>query len=117
MNVYDKAHELVRALKESPDYKEYIKLAEIIKKDLKAQEMLIEFRKKNLDIQQRQLAGKPVDQSKIDEVQKLYDIVKLNKDINQFLVVEYRLGKTMVDVQRIIGEGVKLEFAPQENVH
>ncbi len=117
MNVYDKAYELVKALKESDDYKEYIRLANVIKKDNEAQRMLKDFRKKNFDVQKLQLERKPVDQSKIDEMQKLYDIIKLNKDINQFLIVEYRLGKTMVDVQRIIGEGIKLEFTPEEMVN
>lgn len=117
MNVHDKAYELLKVLKESVDYKEYVRLAEDIKKNPTAQEELIDFRKRNFEIQQLQLAGKSVEQRKIDEVQKLYDIIKLNKVIKEFLVVEYRLGKTMVDVQRIIGEGIKLEFTQEETIH
>lgn len=117
MNVYDKSYELIKAFQELPDFKEYKRLAELIKKDDDAQRMLIDFRKKNFEIQKLQLEGKPLDQEKIQEAQKLYDIIKLNKVINDFLVVEYRLGKTMVDVQQIISEGIKLEFTHEEITH
>ena len=35
MNFYDKVHEMVRALKETNEFKEYINLKNIIKKDNK----------------------------------------------------------------------------------
>ena len=117
MNVYDKSYELIKAFHELPDFKEYKRLAELIKKDEDAQRMLIDFRKKNFEIQKLQLEGKPMDQVKIQEAQKLYEIIKLNSDISQFLAVEYRLGKTMVEVQRIISEGIKLEFTHEETTH
>lgn len=117
MNVYDKSYELIKAFQELPDFKEYKRLAERIKKDEDAQRLLIDFRRKNFEIQKLQLEGKPLDQAKIEEAQKLYEIIKLNNDINQFLVVEYRLGKTMVEVQRIISEGIKLEFTHEEITH
>lgn len=117
MNVYDKSYELIRAFQELSDFREYKQLAERIKRDETAQRMLIDFRKKNFEIQQLQLEGRPLDQAMVQEAHKLYEIIKLNNDINQFLVVEYRLGKTMVEVQRIISEGIKLEFTHEEITH
>lgn len=117
MNVFDKSYELIKALQELPDFKEYKRLADLIKGDEIAQKMLIDFRKKNFEIQKLQLEGKPIDQGKVQEAQKLYEKIKLNGYINQFLAVEYRLGKTMVEVQRIISEGIKLEFTHEEITH
>ncbi|SES75569.1 YlbF family regulator [Anaerobranca gottschalkii] len=117
MNIYDKAYELAKSFKELPEYKEYQRLAEIIKKDVDTQEMLLDFRKKNYEIQKMQLAGKAADPKKVEEAKKLYEIIKLNKTANDFLAVEYRLGKIMLDLQRILGENIKMEFPVEDITH
>jgi cell fate (sporulation/competence/biofilm development) regulator YlbF (YheA/YmcA/DUF963 family) len=117
MNIYDKAHELVKSFKELPEYKEYQRLAEIIKKDVNTQEILLDFRKKNYEIQKMQLAGKAADPKTVEEAKKLYEIIKLNKRANDFLAVEYRLGKIMLDLQRILGESIKMEFPVEDITH
>ncbi|SHK09987.1 Cell fate regulator YlbF, YheA/YmcA/DUF963 family (controls sporulation, competence, biofilm development) [Anaerobranca californiensis DSM 14826] len=117
MNIYDKAYELAKSLKELPEYKEYQRLAEIIKKDSNTLEILLDFRKKNYEIQKMQLAGKTVDPKKIEEGKKLYEIIKLNKYANDFLAMEYRLGKIILDLQRILGESIKMEFPVEDITH
>ena len=44
MNPYDKVHELVRAMKESEEVKEYLIIKEEVYKDEKNKELIKEFR-------------------------------------------------------------------------
>ncbi|WP_353892696.1 YlbF family regulator [Proteinivorax hydrogeniformans] len=114
MNVYDYAHKLVKAVKESEDYKQYKEVATRIKSDSTSVEMLKDFRKRNFELQKLQMQGKEPSQDQIDQIQKLFETIRLNKDIETFLTLEQRIGQTMSDIQKIIGEGIQLEFNPLE---
>ena len=58
MNVYDKAYETARALKETPHYKAYIKAREELKADQSSWEMVKDFRSRQTNIQKQILSGK-----------------------------------------------------------
>ncbi|WP_350344362.1 YlbF family regulator [Proteinivorax tanatarense] len=114
MNVYDYAHKLVKAFKESDDYQQYKEVSEKIKSDSSSVKMLKDFRKKNFELQKLQMQGKEPSQEQMEQIQKLFETISLNKDIETFLMLEQRIGQTMSDIQKIIGDGIKLEFNPLE---
>lgn len=109
MNVYDKAQELKHALEESDEVKDYKAAFEKVKSDSTNMNMLEDFRKKQIEIQAEQLSGKKIDDGKMQEVEKLYNIISLNPDISRFLQCEYKFSIMMNDISKIISEAVDIE--------
>ena len=58
MNPYDKVHELVDAIKESNEVKEYLALKEELFKDENNKKMIKEFRDKQVEVQSLLMQGK-----------------------------------------------------------
>jgi cell fate (sporulation/competence/biofilm development) regulator YlbF (YheA/YmcA/DUF963 family) len=109
-NVYDLAHQLARAIKNSQEYKEYIQKKNDLYKDEKNKKMVEDFREKVINIQVKKLSGKEVSQEELDNVKRLEDILRLNPTVNEFLIAEYRYSKLIEDVSKIIGEAIDLDL-------
>lgn len=107
MNPYDKVHELVRALKESNEVKEYLALKEELYKDEKNKEMIKDFRDKQVEVQTLLMQGKEAEQEKIEKLQALYTILASNLKIKEFFDKEVAFDVMMSDIYKIIGEGIK----------
>ena len=107
MNPYDKVHELVRALKESNEVKEYLALKEELYKDEQNKEMIKDFRDKQVEVQTLLMQGKEAEQEKIEKLQALYTILASNLKIKEFFDKEVAFDVMMSDIYKIIGEGIK----------
>ena len=110
MNVYDSAYKLKDSLVESTEVKEYKASWDKIKQNPKNKKMVDDFRAKQLEIQAMQLSGKEPDKEKVDQIEKLYNVISLNPEVNNFLQCEYRLGTLMNDITKIISEGIDIDI-------
>lgn len=108
MNVYDEAHKLARAIKESDEYNEYFEKQKNVFSDVKNKEMIDDFREKALEVQMEQLSGKEVDKEKIEKLQKLEQILMLNPDIKEFFIAEMKFTQLISDVYKILDDVIKL---------
>ena len=72
MNVYDTAHNLANAIKESQEYKDYAALKEKIDANPELSGMMKDFESKQLDLQTRQMVGEEVTEDAQKTVQELY---------------------------------------------
>lgn len=109
MNVYDKAYELSQALKESREYKEFKSISEIIDNNPKNKEMLMDFKKKQFELQASQMMGKEPPKEKIEQLQQLYGILIANPDISKYFEAEYRFERLVSDIYRIIGDAIEIK--------
>lgn len=105
MNIYDKAHELAKALSESDEYKEFKKAKEEIKKDEKAKEMLKDLREKELEVQALALSGKPYSEEE-KKLRNLYEIISYHSGIRKYIEAENRLMVLISDIQKIIFKAI-----------
>lgn len=110
MNFYDKIHELVRSLKETNEYKEYIKLKEDLKSDAKSYNLLKEFKNKQSELQLNYLNGKEMDKNIEQEMQNMYSIIIQNEKCRKLLENEMKVNVMLADLQKILGGALK-EFA------
>lgn len=110
MNVYDKAHELARAILENPIYKSYKKALDSLNNNPENRRMVEDFRKKQLELQMIELSGQKPDEQKISHLQKLYEILMANSEIKNFLESEMNFSKLMADVYKIISDTLDLEI-------
>lgn len=108
MKIYDEAHQLVRAIKDSKEYKRYNALKNEISDNQELKEILDNFQKKQLEIQTQQLFGNDVDEEKKQEIQELYQDVLKDPKATEYLQAEMALSKIMADVYEILGEVIKI---------
>ena len=107
MNPYDKVHELVRAMKESDEAKEYIAIKEEIYKDEKSKELIKEFREKQMEVQSLLMQGKETEEEKMEKLKNLYQILASNVRIKEFFDKEVKVDVMLSDIYKIISEGLK----------
>lgn len=107
MNPYDKVHELVRALKESEEVKQYLAIKEELYKDEKNKEMVKNFRDMQAEVQSLLMQGKEADSEKMEKLQNLYQILVSNPKIKEFFDKEVQFDVMLSDIYKIIGEGLK----------
>jgi cell fate (sporulation/competence/biofilm development) regulator YlbF (YheA/YmcA/DUF963 family) len=104
MNPYDAAHALAKALRESKDLKELKEAQSTLKTDQAARNMLIDFRTEQLNLQKQKLSGIEVSPEQEQKLEKLFEVINMNKTIKEFLQAEYRAAVLMQDIYKIIGE-------------
>ena len=104
---YDKVHELVRELKDTEEYKEYIKLKNELKNDSKLYEMLKDFKKKQEEHQLNYINGQEMSQDELKQMQNLYSLIIQNETSRKLLETEMRLNVMLADMNKIVGEGLK----------
>lgn len=107
MNVYDKAYELAKALKESEEAK-LLKLAkEEAEANPEAKSMLDDFRERQTFLQQKMMAGEEPSAEDMDKMNKLYEVISQNPQIGKLLDAERRFAVVFEDVNRIISDVLK----------
>ena len=86
--IYDKAHELARALKDSPEFKKYKKLRLEVNKDEKNKAMLEDYQTKMMDLQLSQIKTGEMDQAKLEELKALEQILVMNSILKDYKFVD-----------------------------
>ncbi|MBY6274660.1 MAG: hypothetical protein CWE10_00355 [Symbiobacterium thermophilum] len=110
VNVYDHAHSLARALKESQEYKSFQAAREKIKGKPAAEQMIADFHKRQMELQAEVLQGKELTQEQKEGLERLYNVLIQDLDIRDYLMAEQRLGTLLSDVYKIIGEAVDVDL-------
>lgn len=108
--IYDKAHELAKAIKNSPEHRQFKELKEKVAQNEESMKILQDFHAKQLEIQAQQMMGQEISQEKMQELEKMSQILQYHPAVRDFLQVEYRLAQILTDVQRILAEGLDLEL-------
>jgi cell fate (sporulation/competence/biofilm development) regulator YlbF (YheA/YmcA/DUF963 family) len=106
--VYNKAYELSKMISDSEEYKEYASARADIEKDANAMWVLKDFRKRQMQLEIAQMSGQKPSPEDIKKYQELASAISMHAPITRFLGVEMRLMQMMGDIQRILGENLKL---------
>jgi cell fate (sporulation/competence/biofilm development) regulator YlbF (YheA/YmcA/DUF963 family) len=109
VNVYDYAHSLARALKESPEYRAYQSAHVKVKTKPSAEQMVKDFHKKQIELQSLALQGKEPTQAQKDALERLYGVISGDSDVREFLQAEQRLSVILNDVYKILGDALEIE--------
>ncbi|MDP5274401.1 YlbF family regulator [Chengkuizengella axinellae] len=104
MNIYDKAHDLAKALKESDELKILIEAREAVKSNEEANKMLEDFSQVQNLLQQKMMAGEQPSEEEMGQIQKLYEVLQLNPLLSKLFDSEQRIGVIVQDVHKIINE-------------
>lgn len=108
-NVYDIAHELARALKESDQYKNYVTIKNKVSENEELSAMINDFQDKNMAMQTEQmLKGTPAEDL-VSQVQSLYKIVMADPLAAQYIQAEMAFTQVVSDIYGILGEVIRVE--------
>lgn len=103
-NIYDIAHELGKSIKESDEFKLLKQLHEEIEKDPAANQMLENFRRMQMELQQKQMQGMQITEEEAQKAQQLFELVQQQPIISKMMEAEQRLSMIITDINRIITE-------------
>ncbi|KHF39163.1 YlbF family regulator [Halalkalibacter okhensis] len=113
-NVYDKAHELKSTLAESEEFTSLKSLHEQIAADDIAKRMLDNFRKLQLELQQKQMQGVQITEEEAQQAQQQFELVQQHELISKLMEAEQRLSVIIGDVNKIITEPLEEIYGSPE---
>jgi len=108
-NVYDIAHELVRSLKETDQYKDLAEASAKIKGNEQVSAMMEDFQKKSMEFQAKQMSGEAPSEEDMAQFQQLYAIVMSDPLASQYFAAQMNLSTIIGDIYKIIGEALDFE--------
>lgn len=110
MNVYDKAHELARELKNSPEYQEYQRCKEVAMENETQKALIQEYKKLQFQLQVSVAGGGKPDPAEMERLQKIMAVLRLSQDATRYLMAEFQLQKMLADIYKILGEAVDIDM-------
>jgi cell fate (sporulation/competence/biofilm development) regulator YlbF (YheA/YmcA/DUF963 family) len=108
MNVYDHAHGLARALKESAEYKNYMEIKEKVSENKELSESLNDFQQKQFQLQAQQMMGGESDTSMMEQIQSLAQILMRDPLAAQYIQAEVAFTIMFSDVYKILQEAIRM---------
>ncbi len=105
-NVYDLAHELVRSLKETDQYKNYVSAKAKADANESVARMLDDLKQQSMAIQTAQMMGQQPSEEDIKKIQSLNSIVMMDPTAAEYLQSEMSLYQILTDIYGIIGEAL-----------
>ena len=106
MNVYDEAHSLARAIKESNEFLEFDKVRNEVEEDKEVSEMIADMQKLQIELQTAQISGQQPPEDLISRVQSLSTMLATKPLAARFMQAEAAFSVMMNDVFQIIGEAM-----------
>lgn len=103
-NVYDAAHTLAHAIKDSEEFKKFRELEAEVKDNESLKAMVEDFQKRQLELQAAQLQGIQPDEEKMNKLQELFGVLSKDPKAAEYFQAEMRFNQLMTDVSKILGD-------------
>ncbi|MBD3917680.1 YlbF family regulator [Paenibacillus sp. PR3] len=107
MNVYDKAYELAKSLRESAEAQALQAAKQAVDGDADAKRSLDSFMERQHKLHHQMMSGEEPSPGELEQMNKLYEVLTLNPLISKYFDAERRFSVLFEDVNRILGEGLK----------
>lgn len=101
---YSLAYSLAKRIEESAEYRSVQKAYEEISQDAEAKRMFLDFRQRERELQEKQLAGEELDSEEVEKLRKLFDTIRLHTGIARLMEEESHLMLLYEDIQKILAE-------------
>ena len=104
MNVYDQAHSLAAAIKDSEEYKQYEQSKKTVEANAELDAAIKDFLNKQFELQAQQMMGQEMDSEALGKLQQLSAILMQDPAAAQYLQNQMRFSMMMADVYKIIAD-------------
>ncbi len=112
MNVYDQAHQLASAIKESEEYKQYIASKKQVEANPQLDNAVKDFMARQFELQTAQMMGQEADPNAFSQLQQLSAVLMADPTAANYMQCQIRFSMMMADVYKIIGETADMGFDP-----
>lgn len=112
MNVYDQAHLLATAIRESEEFKQYDSHKKVIEANPQLHDSIKDLMAKQVELQAAQMMGQEISPETFQQLQQLSAILMQDPSAAQYLQCQMRFSMMMADVYKIIGETADMGFDP-----
>lgn len=110
-NIYDKAHELARVLKNNEDVKKYREANKNIKNDETAKKMLDDLRKIQYEAYNEQMKSGKLSKATEERLNSLASVIGFNPKVNEFIQAEMRFSMLWEDLMKILSESIGVDLS------
>ena len=110
MNIYDQAHALARALKETDEYREYQRLKYVAMENETQKALIEEYKRLQFQLQVSMASGNSPDPAEMERLQKIAGVLQLSPDASNFILSEYRFQKLLADIYKILGDAAGIDM-------
>jgi cell fate (sporulation/competence/biofilm development) regulator YlbF (YheA/YmcA/DUF963 family) len=106
MNVYDKAYELAKAMRDSAEAK-VLKAARLeVEADPEAKRLIDDFRGRQRELQQKMMSGEEPGDADMEKLNRLYEELGCNPVIHKLFEAERQFTVVFDDVNRVLSEAI-----------
>ncbi|TVX92321.1 YlbF family regulator [Paenibacillus agilis] len=113
-NVYDKAHDLARALQQSEEAAAVDTAMKAIAAEPETKQMFDNFRKRQVEMQQQMMTGEMPNPEEMEEMEKLFQVISMNANITALFEAERRLSLVIQDVNKIVTDSLSYLYQSEE---
>ena len=107
MNVYDTVNKLAQEIKNSDEFKNYVKYKELFKSNSEVSEKIKKFQALRYEIQISAMQGIEINKDKEKELQEIYTELLAKENVKEYFDAEFKFNILLADVNKIIGDAVK----------
>jgi len=108
MNVYDSAHNLSKAIKESDAYKDYANAKNNLESNKSLNESFMDFKKRESDLRASMIGGKKPDEKEIEELNKLFGVLSKDPLCSEYFRAEGLYRQLLDDLSKILAEAMQI---------
>jgi len=110
VGVYDTAGKLANDIRNSKEYKEFKKYMIEVKNDKETENLLIEYRSLQLELQKNAINNKKVDKKSKLKIESIQKKVANNKIIYNYLISEQKFTSMMDNINKILANAVEKDY-------
>ena len=112
MNPYDQAHALAKALKESEEYAEYMRLKQVAYDDSTNKALLDEYKRLQFRMQAKLASGENMPEEDLQRLQQIGALLQFTPDVSAYLMAEFRFQRMLSDIFKILADvaGIDLDM-------
>ena len=107
INIYNEINTLEATFRKTEEFKALTEAVEIVKADEEALKLFQNFRKIQMDLQQKQMAGEELQEDELVYAQKTAQLAQQNEKILAMLEAEMKLSSVIEEVNRILVKPVQ----------
>jgi len=113
--IYDNAHSLEKAIRESEEFKALHAAYEEVMNDPSSKELFVAFRDTQLALQEKQMQGLEISEEEVEKAREVVEAVQEQPSISKLMEEEQRLNLVINDISRIITKPLEeLYGGPEE---
>ena len=106
-NIYDDLNRLEATFRKTTEFAEVQQAVEVVKADEEALALFKNFRKIQLDMQEKQMQGEEIDAEELEYAQKTAQLAQTNEKIMAMLEAEMKLSGLIEEVNRVLMKPVQ----------